>query len=126
MPLYFVYARVGGWVAYSLLTVALFVLGTQSANKIETAVGQKDPGIIVIDEVVGYLVTMAFLPQNWLFPIVGFFVFRAFDIWKPTPIRQLDANPHLKGFGIMIDDVLAGVYSNLVLQVFAFFLRNYP
>lgn len=108
-----------GWGLYTVVTILLFAVGTRGANKIEAATQQKDNGIIVIDEIVGYLVTMFLLPQGWLFVVLGFFVFRFFDILKPYPIRKLDKNPNLKGFGVMIDDVLAGVYGNIVLQIVA-------
>ncbi len=118
IPLYLLLLK-SGWFLYILAALILFYLGTEGADKIEAATQQKDSGIIVIDEIVGYLVTMLFLPQNWIFVILGFFVFRFFDILKPSPIRQLDHNPNLKGFGVMIDDVLAGVYGNIVLQIVA-------
>jgi phosphatidylglycerophosphatase A len=108
-----------GWILYIIAAVGLFVIGMYGADRIELVTQQKDHGIIVVDEIVGYLVTMFLLPQQWLFIILGFFVFRFFDIWKPYPIRRLDKNPNLKGFGVMIDDVLAGVYGNIVLHIVA-------
>ncbi len=116
IPLYLLLMKIG-WIPYLIGTLAVFLLGVQGANRIENATQQKDNGIIVIDEIAGYLITMAFLPQSWFVVIAGFFVFRFFDILKPYPIRKLDLNPNLKGFGVMIDDVLAGVYGNIVLQV---------
>jgi phosphatidylglycerophosphatase A len=68
---------------------------------------------------------MFLLPQRWLFVLLGFFVFRFFDILKPYPIRRLDNNPNLKGFGVMIDDVVAGVYGNIVLQIVAVLVQGY-
>ena len=121
IPLYLLFARFG-WLPYLTASLLLFFIGLQGANRIEETTQQKDNGIIVIDEIVGYLVTMAFLPQTWLFVVLGFFVFRFFDILKPYPIRKLDKNPNLKGFGVMIDDVLAGVYGNIVLQVIAYII----
>lgn len=118
IPLYvlFVYA---GWLPYLIGMGVLFWLGVEGANRIEKATQQKDGRLIVIDEIVGYLVTMLFLPVRWELIIAGFFVFRFFDILKPYPIRKLDMNPNLKGFGVMIDDVLAGVYSCIVLWIAA-------
>jgi len=118
MPLYLLLARTDR-IVYMLVTLILFVVGMQGADKIEEVSQQQDPGIVVIDEIVGYLVTMFMLPKGWLFPVVGFFVFRVLDIVKPYPIRQLDLNPHLKGFGIMVDDALAGVYGNILLLMLA-------
>ena len=122
IPLYLLLVNIG-WIPYLAATALLFGLGTLGANRVEEATGQKDHGIIVIDEIIGYLITMAFLPQRWLFVILGFFVFRFFDIVKPYPIRKIDLNPNLKGFGVMADDALAGVYGNIVLQVAALCLR---
>jgi phosphatidylglycerophosphatase A len=114
-----------GWSIYIVVTVLVFVFGVQGADRVEAATQQKDGGIIVIDEIVGYLVTMFLVPQEWLLVIIGFFVFRFFDIAKPYPIRKLDKNPNLKGFGVMIDDVLAGVYSNIVMQILVVVMRRY-
>ena len=113
------------WMPYAAIALVLFLLGIQGANRIEEASQEKDPGIIVIDEIVGYLITMAFLPLRWQWIIAGFFVFRFFDVLKPYPIRSLDENPNLNGFGVMIDDALAGVYSNLVLQAAKFLIERF-
>ncbi len=110
---------------YAIITLGLFVLGVRGADKIEMAIQQKDSGIIVIDEIVGYLVTMFVLPQRWSLIIIGFFVFRFFDILKPYPIRKFDKDPTLKGFGVMIDDVLAGVYGAMIMQVIVFAMEHY-
>ena len=118
IPLYLLLVQ-AGWIPYILFSLLLFWIGVQGANRIEAATKRKDHGIIVVDEIVGYLITMLFLPQHWLFVVLGFFVFRFFDILKPYPIRRLDLNPNLGGFGVMIDDVLAGVYGNIVLQIVA-------
>ena len=76
---------------------------------------------MVIDEVVGQLLTLLFLPVNPLNLILGTVLFRVFDIWKPYPIRKLE---HLRGgVGIMADDLMAGVYGNLVLQIINRLLR---
>ncbi len=113
------------WLLYALITLGLFVVGVRSADKIESAAEQKDSGIIVIDEIVGYLVTMFLVPQSWSLIIIGFFVFRFFDIFKPYPIRKFDKDPTLKGFGVMIDDVLAGVYGAIIMQIIVFATEYY-
>lgn len=113
------------WLLYVVVSIVLFVCGTQGADKVEDATQQKDSGIIVIDEIVGYLVTMFLVPQRWLLVIIGFFVFRFFDIFKPYPIRKLDKNPTLKGFGVMIDDVLAGVYGAIVMHILVLVMKKY-
>jgi phosphatidylglycerophosphatase A len=71
-----------------------------------------------VDEGIGFFVTVAFLPMDWSTAIAGFFVFRALDIIKPPPARQLEALPG--GWGIVIDDVVAGIYGNLVLRLLFF------
>ncbi len=121
IPFYLLLVR-AGWIPYILISLVLFFIGMKGANRVEEATERQDNGIIVIDEIVGYLVTMLFLPQHWMFVILGFFVFRVFDILKPYPIRKLDKNPNLKGFGVMIDDVAAAVYGNIVLQIVARFI----
>jgi len=78
------------------------------------------PGI-VWDEVVGYLVTMAFAPAGWLPVVAGFVLFRIFDVAKPWPILWLDRQVH-GGFGIMLDDLLAGVFAAAALQLLVYFL----
>ncbi len=118
------------WIPYAAVSLVLFLLGIQGAKRIEDDSQEQDHGIIVIDEIVGYLITMAFLPFTWQpfkwqWIVAGFFVFRFFDILKPYPIRSLDQNPNLKGFGVMIDDALAGVYGNLVLQAALLLLKRF-
>jgi phosphatidylglycerophosphatase A len=72
---------------------------------------EPDPSIVVIDEIAGMLVSLLFLPKTWLVILIAFFAFRFFDIVKPYPARQLERVPN--GWGIMLDDVVAGVYANL-------------
>jgi phosphatidylglycerophosphatase A len=111
------------WPVYLGITLLLFLVGVKAAKEIEKAIGQQDPGIVVIDEVVGYLLTLFLLPKTIGFVIGGFFLFRVFDIFKPLGIRKIDQNPNLNGFGTMADDAIAGIYSNLVLQVVHLFLK---
>ena len=100
-----------------LLIGGLFVIGIKAATRMETLTGRKDPGIVVVDEVVGQLITFLFIPfeMGWWTVIVGFFLFRLFDIWKPYPIRRLESLE--SGLGIMADDVLAGAYAATVLSI---------
>lgn len=102
---------------YLVLTCLLFIVGVIVSGKIEQLVEKKDPSIVVIDEFVGYLVTMVLLPPTKSYIVAGFLVFRFFDIFKPPPVRWIDQ--HIQGgWGIMLDDLLAAVYSNIILQVF--------
>jgi len=86
------------------------------AGVAERELGQKDPGCIVIDEVAGLMVTFMGLAWNLPIVIAGFVIFRVFDILKPFPIRQMERR-FTGGFGIVIDDVAAGVMGNIVLRI---------
>ncbi len=81
---------------------------------------RKDPSQVVIDEIVGYLVAMVGLPFSWATAVLGFFLFRAMDILKPYPIRKIDQSMP-GGWGIVLDDVLAGVYTHLLLRLWLLF-----
>jgi len=95
--------------------VAVFAIGVWAASGTEVALGRKDPGIVVIDEVLGMLITLALLPVSIWGVLAGFLFFRVFDVIKPYPAAQLE---HLHGgLGIMADDAVAGLYSYLLLRV---------
>ncbi len=99
-----------------LSTVCLIALiGVLASAEVSRSTGIEDPRFIVIDEVAGQLVAFLFLPVTISNLILGTVAFRVFDIWKPFPIRRLE--PLGNGVGIMADDLLAGVYANLVLQI---------
>lgn len=104
-----------GYLIVCLVAVAIAVVTAGAAEKL---LGQKDAPSIVIDEIAGYLVAMALLPSNWPFIISGFFLFRLFDIIKPFPLKRLQ-DLH-GGPGVVLDDIGAGVYTNLVLQIAGF------
>jgi len=106
---------------YGLLTLVLFLVGIGLCGYAARKLGVHDHPGIVWDEVVGYLVTMFMAPAGLLWIILGFALFRLFDIWKPWPIGWLDAKVS-GGFGIMIDDVLAGIYAACLLQLLVFLL----
>lgn len=99
--------------AWALLLAVVIAVSVWAAEIMSREWG-KDPGRVVADEAAGYLVTVALLPHEPWVLAAGFFVFRAFDVVKPTPVRQLEALPG--GWGIVADDVAAGVYGNLVLR----------
>ncbi|MFZ5861645.1 MAG: phosphatidylglycerophosphatase A [Nitrospirota bacterium] len=97
------------------LTVVLFGLGVAAARRTELAACRKDPSIVVIDEVVGMLVALYALPIRAGEAAAAFVCFRVFDIAKPFPIRRLEAQPG--GWGIMLDDLVAGLYANLAVRL---------
>jgi len=110
------------WIFTPSDTVILFIiitsliLGTVTSEKVAKESNSKDPSYVVIDEFAGYLVAVVFLPMNWQVLVAGFVLFRFFDILKPPPIRQ--AEKIGGGLGIMLDDFLAGIFSNLLIRVF--------
>ena len=98
---------------------AVTLVGTPLAGAAERQAGRTDPGWFVLDEVAGYLVALAWMPLS-AWTLAGAFVFfRVFDIWKPWPIRRLERVPG--GRGIMLDDLVAGFYANLLLRVVLYF-----
>ncbi len=101
---------------YVLNTVAFFALAVWASHRAEIILGQRDSPRIVIDEIVGYLITMAFLPRNLTYLAGGFLFFRVLDIIKPFPAGTI--NDRLRGgLGVVLDDVVAGIYANLLLRV---------
>jgi len=103
------------WPMYILLVAVLFAAGASAAGAYAAALGRPDPGRIVIDEVCGQLIALAFLPGGWLPVAASFTLFRFFDIIKPWPIRKLEKLPG--GWGIMADDVGAGLAAAIVLRL---------
>ena len=103
-----------GSITYLCLMLVSFLLGVYICGKAADDVGVHDHSAIVWDEFVGFWITMAAVAPTWPNVVVGFLLFRLFDILKPWPIKLLDKSVH-GGFGIMIDDVLAGVFAALLL-----------
>jgi len=106
-----------GWQAYAaaLLAAVVVLVGIPAATRVARATGIKDPQFVVIDEVAGQLITLIATPVSWKSLIAGFILFRGFDIVKPPPVRQLERLP--EGVGIVVDDVAAGLYALLVMQL---------
>jgi phosphatidylglycerophosphatase A len=96
------------------VTLAILTLGIWSANKVEEKWG-KDSSRVVIDEVAGMCITLLLVPIRWQYVLIGLVLFRFFDIAKPLYIRKMEKLNG--GWGVMMDDVLAGIYSNIVLQL---------
>jgi phosphatidylglycerophosphatase A len=112
----FALVRWVGEPAFELVTIAVvLVLGIWSASVAERTLNMKDPGPVVIDEVLGMLITLALLPLSVTGVIVGFVLFRIFDVIKPFPAGRLEALHG--GMGIMLDDAVAGLYAYVSLRV---------
>ncbi len=101
-------------IAFLLIGLAFFYAGVVATDYLEEEWG-KDPSRVVMDEIIGVWVTMLFVPVNILNLTIAFALFRLFDIWKPLGIRKLEELNG--GLGVMMDDVLAGLYANVVLQI---------
>jgi phosphatidylglycerophosphatase A len=112
------------WTQSPILEVGLiafiFAAGTWAATHAERYFGGIDPGPVVVDEVLGMLVTLAFIPVGWSAALAGFFIFRVFDVIKPYPANRLEK--FHGGFGIMADDAMAGIYANLTLRLLMWLL----
>lgn len=97
------------------LATLVILIGIPAATKVARATGSKDPQFVVIDEVAGQLIALIAAPLKWKTFLAGFILFRAFDIIKPPPVRQLEKLP--EGSGIVLDDVAAGLYALIVMQL---------
>jgi len=108
------------WASYLLVVLVAFVVGVPICGKTANDLGVHDHSGIVWDEIVGIWIALFALPQGWVWLIVGFLLFRLFDITKPWPIGWIDAKVS-GGLGIMLDDLLAGIYACLWVQLLAHF-----
>ena len=115
IPWYLLMATLS-WEWYLLLTVLAFFLGIYLCERASVDMGVHDHGGIVWDEFVGYWITMFLIPLTWYWVLLGFLLFRFFDVVKPFPIKWLDKKVK-GGFGIMIDDVLAGLFAWVILMI---------
>jgi phosphatidylglycerophosphatase A len=97
-----------------LVVVVVYLAGVAASTRLALQLGRKDPGAAVVDEVVGMWLSLLFLPFTPATAAAAFLLFRVLDVFKPYPARQLEALPG--GWGIMTDDVMAGVYANLLLR----------
>ena len=98
-----------------ILGLAVTLIGIPAATQVARAFAKKDPQFVVIDEVAGQLITLIAAPLTWKTFLAGFILFRAFDIVKPPPVRQLEKLP--EGTGIVLDDVAAGLYALGIMQL---------
>jgi phosphatidylglycerophosphatase A len=104
-----------------IFIISLFLLGIWSANRVCKLTNKKDPRIVIIDEVVGQLITFMFFPAKlgWIAILVGFLTFRFFDILKPYPANKLEEIPG--GLGVMADDAMAGFYAAATMSIYFLF-----
>jgi phosphatidylglycerophosphatase A len=96
------------------VTVIVYFVSVAASTRLARRLGRKDPGVVVVDEVVGMWISLLFLPFTPAVAAAGFLLFRALDVFKPWPARQFESLPG--GWGIMTDDVMAGIYANLLLH----------
>ncbi|MDJ0841701.1 MAG: phosphatidylglycerophosphatase A [Acidobacteriota bacterium] len=105
-----------------IFVVVSIAIAVYAAGWLAESEGVKDPQIVVADEIVGIFTAFLWLPYqpDWLLVLAGFVIFRIFDIWKPRPIKDFESLPG--GYGIVLDDVMAGVCTNIILQIWMRFL----
>lgn len=115
IPLWYLLAQLHA-VPYMIVVLLLCVAAILIAQAYENLTSTHDSKEIVIDEVVGFLITMTWLPPTWQSLVAGFILFRIVDIVKPPPIRQLDRKVK-GGVGVVIDDIAAGIVCNIILQM---------
>ncbi len=118
VPLYLVMSKLP-LAGYLLVTLVVCVVGVWICGRSSEKLGVHDHSGIVWDEFAGYFITMILAPPSWLWIVIGFALFRLFDIWKPWPISFLDKKVH-GGLGIMIDDVVAGIFAMICLQALSY------
>src|SRR5581483_2693724 len=111
----------GKWLFPATISAAavVVIIGIPAATQVARSTGIKDPQFVVIDEVAGQLIALTGASFSWKSVLLGFILFRAFDIWKPPPLRQLERLP--EGTGIVVDDVAAGVYALIIMHLLRHF-----
>lgn len=120
IPFYLLMTGLPLWLYVALLIIG-FVAGIKICNAATSAIGRHDHGAIVWDEFIGFGITMLAAPAGWTWIAIGFVLFRFFDMVKPWPISWFDRRVH-GGFGIMLDDVIAGLFALACLQGLALYL----
>jgi len=106
----------------ALAILALFAVGSWSGSVAERHFGRTDPGQVVVDEVMGMLITLFMIPVGWWGAVAGFLIFRVADVLKPFPANRLERLPG--GVGVMADDAMAAVYANVALRVALMFVAH--
>jgi phosphatidylglycerophosphatase A len=108
------------WVTAAAALI-LLAIAIPAATIVARETGREDPQIVVADEAVGQWIALLAAPANWKFALIGLILFRLFDITKPPPIRRIEHLP--EGWGIMLDDVAAGIYALICLQILHIWIR---
>ncbi|OGT54056.1 MAG: phosphatidylglycerophosphatase [Gammaproteobacteria bacterium RIFCSPHIGHO2_12_FULL_41_15] len=112
---YFVLHHLAWWL-YLAITIILFLWGVFICGRTNRDWGTQDHPAAVWDEIVGFLIVMVAVPSRWYWVVLGFLLFRLFDIWKPWPIRWVDRHVH-GGWGVMLDDAIAAIFSWVLVQL---------
>lgn len=106
---------------FFIIIPMLFILGVIASNTYQKQTGEKDSSVIVIDEVVGQLIAMMFVMDDFVLVFISFIIFRLFDIYKPWPASYADKKM-TGGFGVMLDDVFAGIYTAIFIFLISYLL----
>ena len=106
---------------FFIIIPMLFILGVIASNTYQKQTGEKDSSVIVIDEVVGQLIAMMFVMDDYILVFISFIIFRLFDIYKPWPASYADKKM-TGGFGVMLDDVFAGIYTAIFIFLISYLL----
>ena len=115
IPLYLLLAHYGGTLAVAAAAALITAVGVWASNQVVRKLGIKDPQIVCIDEAAGVLITLAAAPYNWQGVLASVVLFRIFDQWKPWPARR--AERLREGWGVVMDDVFAGLWGAVVLVI---------
>ena len=120
IPIYYFLSAISSPI-YELTLITFFFLSSWISGQAQNYLGRQDDPRIVVDEMMGFLITMLWLPKTIFSVITGFFLFRFFDILKPFPIRRMEKRWR-GGYGVVLDDVVAGIYANIVLHIVYIFI----
>jgi len=112
----FLLVQIDSFLIKMIILVVILIAGVYSSFMIEKATGREDNQIIVIDEIAGVWLTLSIIPGGIWFTLAGLLLFRLFDILKPYPIRKLEKVKY--GYGVMLDDILAGLYAGVMILIF--------
>ncbi|MEM7027130.1 MAG: phosphatidylglycerophosphatase A [Pseudomonadota bacterium] len=119
--LYLLFMPTSNWLIYSIIVAFCFFTGISMCSYTAKALNVHDHPAIVWDEIVGFWLVMLLVPKTWVWILVGFVLFRFFDILKPWPIKMID-NKVKGGLGIMLDDAIAALFSLIIIQIIIYLL----